>query len=73
MSKELLKPFTEEERLNFTDVRRLQEDAYAIKQLLIANGAVADKDYKILDLLKLAAEWRKAIVIENVGEMIQGR
>lgn len=54
-------------------MRRLQEDAYAIKQLLIANGAVADKDYKILDLLKLAAEWRKAIVIENVGEMIQGR
>jgi len=56
MSKELLKPFTEEERLNFTDVRRLHEDAYAIEQLLIVNGAVADKDYKILDLFKLAAE-----------------
>ena len=73
MNKGLLKPFEEEERLNFTDVRRLQEDAYAIEQLLIANGAVADKDYKILDLFKLAAEWRKAILIENIGEMVQER
>jgi hypothetical protein len=71
MSKELLKALQSEENLSFADVRKLYEYAYEIEQMLIENGAVADKDYKILDLFKLAVEWRKAISIEYVGEMIR--
>jgi hypothetical protein len=69
MSKELLKTPPSEENISFADVHKLYEYAYEIEKMLIENGAVADKDYKILDLFKLAVEWRKAISIEYVGEM----
>jgi hypothetical protein len=56
-----LKAPQSEENMSFADVSKLYEYAYEIEQRLIENEAVADKDYKILDLFKFAVECRKAI------------
>lgn len=71
MGKELLKAPPLDENVSYDDVRKLNEYAYEIEKMLIANGAVANIDYKILDLFKLAVEWRKAISIEYVGETLR--
>ena len=77
MTERLLKEFTREERNDWDEVvgttrytcsllraNGLYFTAYRIENMLIENGAVAGEDYTILDLMKLATEWEKAVNYE---------